>query len=414
VTTERLYYNDSYTTRFNAVITELTTYRDRPAIVLDKTFFYPESGGQPADNGRLRRVTVMDVQIRESDQAVLHILEATPDHLAEVFEVGMEVAAEVNDVRRADYRAHHSGQHILSQALIQRAEAETVGFHMSADSITIDVNRANIPENELRNAETLANEIVQSNVEIRAWFPELDELETLQRTGKLRKMPDVVGKVRIVDIGGFDVTACGGTHVARTGEIGMIKIVKTEKRGSTTRIEFRCGVRALSDYRSKHEVITALVNSATVAYTELPDTFARLQTQNKTLQSELKMAMEQLADYEAQDLIRTGEMRGNTVIVARAFVDRDLDRVKLLVQRLVAQPGIVALVGLAGDKAQLMFGRSENVQLDVVPLLKAALKTLGTDRGGGRPNMAQGGGIAASVEQVQAVINAAKDQVING
>jgi alanyl-tRNA synthetase len=161
-------------------------------------------------------------------------------------------------------------------------------------------------------------------------------------------------------------------------------------------------------------VITALVNSATVAYTELPDTFARLQTQNKTLQSELKMAMEQLADYEAQDLIRTGEMRGNTVIVARAFVDRDLDRVKLLVQRLVAQPGIVALVGLAGDKAQLMFGRSENVQLDVVPLLKAALKTLGTDRGGGRPNMAQGGGIAASVEQVQAVINAAKDQVING
>ncbi len=399
MTTERLYYDDSYTLDFDAHVVEQTTFKKRLALVLDRTYFYPEGGGQPPDTGQINGVTVIDVQTREDDRAVLHVL----DH--ELHDSRVE--GQIDPARRFDHMQHHSGQHVLSQALSQAASAETVSVHMSDSSMTIDVSRINIPPEGWSAVEELANRIVLEDRPVRAWFPEPDELASLA----LRKLPDVAGKVRVVDMGGFDITACGGTHVARTGEIGLIKIVKFERRGDTTRLEFRCGERSLRDYRDKNDVINRLVNDMTVGYWELPDAMRRLRDENKALQSELKAAREQLIDAEAMALLPAATRRGDYQIVARAFEGRDVNQVRLLAQKLTAHPGTIALFGIAGDKAQLLFGRADNVGADMTDLLKVGLAALGSERGGGRPNFAQGGGVPASLEDVTRALQQAEQAI---
>lgn len=393
MTTERLYYNDAYTLHFEANVLEVTEHAQHPALVLDRTYFYPEGGGQPSDRGTLNGVRVIDVQTRPSDRAVLHVLESPL--------TATRVTGVIDGERRRDLRLHHSGQHVLSQALERAAQARTVSVHMSETSMTIDVDRVNIAPETWSAVEALANQIVLENRPVRAWFPTPEELAALN----LRKLPDVDGKVRIVDIGGFDITACGGTHVKCTGEIGIIKVIKAERRGETTRLEFKCGERALHDFQAKNEAINRLTAMLTVGYWELPETVARLQEQNRALQSELRAAREQLAVYEARSLLASASAQGAYRLVARAFA-RSADEVRLLAQALVAESGVIALLGATGEKAQLIFARSADVSLDVVPLLKKALDQLG-GRGGGRPNMAQGGGVNADVDQVQAAINAA-------
>jgi alanyl-tRNA synthetase len=397
--TERLYYDDAYTLHFNAEVVERTEYKKNPAVVLDRTYFFPESGGQPADNGLLNTVRVIDVQTREADRAVLHIL-------AQPLEAD-RVEAQIDASRRLDHMQHHSGQHILSQALSRAAHAETVSVHMSTDSMTIDVNRAGISPEEWIAAEELANDIVQRNLAVRCWYPAPDELATLP----IRKMPDVVGKVRIVDMGGFDVTACGGTHVAHTGEIGLIKVVKYERSGDTTRLEFRCGTRAMADYRAKNDVINRLIGELTVGYQDIHEAVKRLQSDNKSLRSELKLAKDQLADADAANLIATAHLKGQLRIVTLAFENRDVNDVRLLAQKIAAHPDTVVLFGVAGDKSQLIFGRAQNVSLDVVPLLKQALSQIKCERGGGKPDFAQGGGVPASLAEVKAALETAQRQL---
>src|SRR5579859_4807197 len=258
-------------------------------------------------------VPVIDVQTRDSDYAVLHVLDHALDDI--------RVEGVIDADRRMDHMQHHSGQHVLSQALIQVAEANTVSVHMSGDTMTIDMKRTNLTADEWWAVEDMANTVVMENRPVRAWFPDPDDLAKLH----LRKLPDVVGKVRVIDMGGFDVTACGGTHVARTGEIGLIKVVRFERRGETTRLEFKCGGRSLHDYRAKNDVVNRLASDLTVGYWEIPDAVQRLQTEAKSLRSELKAAREQLIEAEAQTLASTASVHGNLRIVARAYEGRDVN-----------------------------------------------------------------------------------------
>ncbi|GAB4547233.1 MAG: DHHA1 domain-containing protein [Anaerolineae bacterium] len=398
MTTERLYYDDAYTTQFEARAIEQTTYAERPALVLDRTYFFPEGGGQPADTGTLNGVSVLDVQTRPADRAVLHILEKplSDTHLE----------AQINAARRFDHMQHHSGQHILSQALEQAIQARTLSVHMSSESMTIDVNRTNITAEEWEAVEVLANRIVQENRVVRCWFPDADELAALS----IRKLPQVEGKLRIVDVGGFDITACGGTHVARTGEIGQIKVVRADRRGETTRLEFRCGWRALNDYRAKNEMINRLTSALTVGYWELDQSVARLQDENRAMRSDLKALREQLAAYEADRLWDEAEVLGEMRLLVRAF-ERSADEVRLLAAQLAAKPKTIALLGAAGEKAQFVFARSEDATGDMSAMLKAALAVVGA-KGGGRPNMAQGGGVPADLSKVETALAAAKSLLL--
>jgi alanyl-tRNA synthetase len=400
--TERLYYADSYTRAFSARIVERLHVEDRPAVVLDRTYFYPASGGQPADHGALNGVPVLDVLVRAADEAVLHVLQA---ELA-----GAEAQGEVEWERRFDHMQQHSGQHILSQAFLRAAEAETVSFHLSPGSVTIDLAGPALDDAAVARAEDVANAVVVADVPVRAWFPSEAELARLA----LRRTPDGLapGALRVVAIGDFDFNACGGTHVARAGELGLIKVVKLERRGAATRVEFRCGGRALADYRRKNEMMVALAAEFTCGVDEVPQAVGRLRTEAQEDRRALKAAREELLDYEAAALLAAAPARNGWRVVRRAWPEREPAELRGLAGRLAAQPGAVALLGNAGPKAQLVLARSADIQPDMRPALQAALAALGGGRGGGNPALAQGGGSAATLAQVESALAEAEATLV--
>ncbi len=405
--TERLYYTDPYVTTFNAHIVERLTVDGRPALVLDRTAFYPTGGGQPFDRGRLNAVDVLEVMTRDSDGAVIHLL--TEDILADT------VQGEIDWPRRFDHMQHHTGQHILTQAFIAIAGTKTVGFHLGEDSVTIDLNQTPISPEAIIAAEDLANAIVTRDLPVRAWFPADEELAALA----LRKTPDVAGRLRVVAIGDFDTTACGGTHVARTGEIGLIKVVKTEKYKDMTRVEFRCGGRALRDYRRKHEVVSSLAAGFTVAVPELEQAVSRLKAENRQLRADLKVARDALLEAEADGLWTGAAIQQNLRLIRRAWTNRDLGEIRQIAALLIRRPRTIALLGLAGEKAQIVLARSADLPgPDMAAVLRRALDTLadspGAGKGGGRPDFAQGGGVNADITAVEAALREAESSVLPG
>jgi len=400
--TERLYYTDSYTTSFEAQIVEQTSLQDQPAVVLDRTYFYPTSGGQPHDGGTLGGIRVVDVSIREADGAVLHMLERPLD--------GGRVAGAIDWPRRFDHMQHHTGQHILWQAFVRVAGAATIGFHLSPDSVTIDLDKPAIDPALVDEAEDLANRIVTENRPVRAWFPPDDELARLD----LRKVPDVDGKFRVVLVEDFDANACGGTHVSRAGEIGLIKVLRVDRRGESARVEFRCGARALRDYREKHALLSRLSAELTTGYWEVPAALDKLREENKALRREIKTLRGAMLDHEAGRLWQDADRAGGYALIVRQFADRDVADVRQLVQALVAHPATVALCGVSGEKAQLILARSDDLPFDMVAALKRALAVLGVDRGGGRPSFAQGGGVAAGPDAVASALRVAAETIRPG
>ena len=399
--TERLYYEDAYTTRFSARVVERLSVGGQPAIILDRTYFYPASGGQPADQGEVNGVAVLDVFLREEDGAVLHVLAS--DVQAD------QVDCQINWSRRFDHMQHHTGQHILSQAFVQVAHARTIGFHLSADSVTIDLDKPSLPLEVVEQAEELANQIVYQNRPVRARFLAAGEENPIE----IRKLPEhLPERLRVVEVEGFDVTACGGTHVSHTGEIGLIKVLKAERHGEETRVEFRCGWRALGDYRAKNALANQLAAELTVGYWELDEAVARLKAELKATRQALNAAQERLLEEEACRLLQTASRYGEMVIVRAAFAGREIGELRALASRLIRSPSVLALVGTSGDKAHLILARSADLSYDMAATLKQALMVLGSDRGGGRPDFAQGGGVAASPDQVESALAYAEQTLL--
>jgi len=396
--TQRLYYNDSYIQRFTARIVERATIKDRPAVVLDQTCFYPTGGGQPNDTGTIGGVETLDVNSRD-DHAVVHMLagELGPED---------EVACQINYPRRFDHMQQHTGQHILTRAFVEIAGANTIAFHLGVDSVTIDLDQATLPPETVDRVEDLANQIVAENRPVKARIVSPDEFAAMN--ARARKMPDSLATdgIRIVEIADFDITACGGTHVSHAGEIGVIKILKLERKASETRVEFRCGGRALRDYRLKNAVTNMLAADLTVGAGELDQAVARLKTDIKETRAALKDAQARLIEHEASALIAAAELRGDIRLIRAALADRDVAEARALATRLVINDNTIALVALTGDKAQFLFARSANLPHDMSMALKRALAVVGSDRGGGRPEFAQGGGVA-DASQVEAALNEA-------
>ncbi len=389
----RLYYDDAYTVEFTARVSERLTHDGHPALILDQTYFYPASGGQPNDLGTINGVSVIDVTARKDDGAVIHVLESAAEDDA--------VAGVIDWTRRFDHMQHHTGQHILSQAFVQVAQANTLGFHLSTDSLTIDLDQINLSDEMVADVEDRANEVVFADRPVTARIVQPDDAEGV----RMRKLPDhlLTGGLRIIDIDGFDVTACGGTHVARTGEIGLIKLLKLEKRGDKTRVEFRCGKRALRDYREKNAIIHQLAADFTCAMPEITAAAVRLQEDVRVAQRALKTATGELLNYEADQLVSEAPERGGLVVVNRNFPNRDFGDVRGLATRITQQTGRVALLATTGAKAQIVFARSADVTADMNMLLKRILPLLGDGRGGGQAQLAQGGGSADEVQMTMAL-----------
>jgi alanyl-tRNA synthetase len=393
----RLYYDDSYTTEFTARVTERLKVGERPAVILDATYFYPTAGGQPNDKGALNDANVIDVISRDEDGAVIHVLDR--DLTADT------VNAKIDWKRRFDLMQNHTGQHILTQAFVQAAGAQTVSFHLSDDSVTIDLDQLNLSAEKIAAAEDLANRIVQENRPVSARLIDPKDAESV----RIRKIPEKMftDGLRIIEVGGFDTTACGGTHVRATGEIAMIKVIRLEKRGDKTRVEFRCGGRALDDYREKNAVVNQLTADLTCAVGEIGGAINKLRDELKAAQSALKSTANRLIEYEARELIDAAPQYNELCVVSAVFENRDVGELKMLASKLTETAWTIALLGTAGEKSQIICARSKELPIDMNPPLKAALAVLNA-RGGGRPEMAQGGGVPATVDQIRSAIDAAK------
>jgi alanyl-tRNA synthetase len=384
--TTRLYYADSYCTEFTAAAVDVRSHEGQTALVLDATHFYPTSGGQPYDTGELAGAQVLDVLVQ--DDAVLHVLAADPQ-----VKMGATVTGRIDWPRRYDHMQQHSGQHLLSQVFYRLHGHETVAVHFGAVESTLDLDAATLEPAQIAAAEQEANRLAYAALPITAYTVTQAQLPSVP----LRRPPKVSGDVRIVEIAGYDYSACGGTHVHTTAEIAPVKIVRQERRRGQTRLTFLCGLRACADYAAKHRLLTEAANLFSNEITAVPGLIGRSLEQNRDLQRRLDDLTGQLISYEARDLLATATTvnlpaGGNSVrVVRKLYADRSLDALKQAAALLRQEPGTLALLGTqAGGKLALLFARSDDVTLHAGNLLRDALKTVGGS-GGGRPEIAQGG-----------------------
>lgn len=388
--TKHLYYDDSFLYEFDAEVAVLidgSGPESRPAAILNQTAFYPTSGGQIFDTGWLlpagkQKLRVVEVAEKE-DGTILHFLEEA---------AGLEERAQVHgtiDVeRRRDHMQQHSGQHVLSAAFIQLFDVPTVSFHMGDDYCSIDLDTRSLSQRQVEEAERLANDIVVENRPVGIRFVTQTEARELG----LRKLPPA-GKdeLRLIDIQNFDLSACGGTHVHHTGQIGSILLRKTEKVKQGWRLEFVCGQRAVATARSDYTTLVDAASLFSAHLRDVPQQIRKAQEESRGSRKAREQLLEELADlYAARLLSETAESAGRKIVV-RTFADRDLAFIKLLAQRLTRQySATIALLGTTFEPPALVFGQSPGQPFDMGALMKEALAKLG-GRGGGSKDMAQGG-----------------------
>ena len=386
MSSSRLYYTDAYLTEFDAVVQDALEVGGRPAVTLDVSAFYPTSGGQPFDTGTLGDARVLDV-VDLDDDRVAHVLDrALPS--------GVPVHGAIDWNRRFDHMQQHTGQHVLSAACDRICHARTESFHLGADTSTIDLAIA-ITADQAAAAEAEANRIVWEDRPVGVRFASADEARQLP----LRKESLREGTLRLVDVEGFDLSACGGTHVSRSGGIGVIAVCGTERFKGGTRIEFVCGGRALTRFRQQRDVLAAVTRQLSVVPAELATAIERLQSENKAQRTLARSLQSQLVGYEARTLTDAAESSGGRRLVVRRMEGFDAQGLKALAMAIVATPGCVACLLNAETPPLLIVARSSDVALDSAVVLRDLIDRFG-GKGGGRPELAQGGGLTGEPDVI--------------
>ena len=380
--TERLYYNDSHLIEFEARVIDVTErVSGWTAIVLDRTAFYPTGGGQPSDTGTLSGCRV--VECIDGDETVLHVVQGTTPP------VGSEVKGRVDWSRRLDHMQQHTGQHILSQAFVTLFNAQTKSFRVLEDACEIDVDLSN-PSNEvIERSVELANNVIWEDRQITIRNVTSDEAMSLP----LRKDPARQGELRLIEIEGFDLTPCGGTHAFRTGEVGMIAVRSWQRAKGLTRIEFVAGTRALADYRRANKSAREIAELFSTGRDDAPALATHMLEEHKELNRRVRVLEEVAAGVEAERFVNEQESRADgSKVIAKVFDDRDAEALKKLAHALTSFPKTIALLFSTKDSTtRMVFARSADAEGDMNQLMKKACEML-DGRGGGRPDMAQGGG----------------------
>ena len=379
IKTERLYYNDCYLREFEARVIASGHDPRGWRMVLDRTAFYPESGGQPADHGTLSDVPVIDV-IDEGD-TVAHVLVRQLE--------GPSVKGQINWERRFDHMQQHTGQHILSAAFEKVGQYKTVSFHLGAGVSTIDLDSDRLTRRQMDEAEDLANQVIFENREVTIAFASAQKVAELG----LRKPTEREGEIRVVEVRDFDRSACGGTHVNNTGAVGMILVRKFERLKGLTRVEFVCGGRALRAARGDHATLTEAARLFSGALENVPTLISKQSEELRTASRAREKLVKRLAEYEARELWSGTEEKGGRRIIRRAFAAEDHDEAKMLAHALARQPATVALLGAKGKSAMLFFAQSPGGGADMSNILRQTATKFG-GKGGGSRDFAQGGGFA--------------------
>jgi alanyl-tRNA synthetase len=389
--TERLYYSDPYLHTFDAIVERVTPDSTRLVVTLDRTAFYPTSGGQPFDTGTLGGFRVVDV-VDAEDGTIAHLLDAAPTTTTLV--QGAAVHGDIDWPRRFDHMQQHTGQHVLSGAFDKRFGVRTVSFHLGSDVSTIDLDRE-LSASEIATAEDEANRVVWENRPVTIRFAGAEEAARLP----LRKESQRVGTLRLIDIEGFDLSACGGTHVSRTGAIGVIAVAGWERFKGGQRIQFLCGGRALRQFRTSRDVVTESVRLLSVLPADLPSTIQRLQADARDQRRALGTLQEELAKLRAQDLAASADPIPVGRLVVRAL-DADANGLKSLAAAVTAKPGHVVVLVSTSRPALVVVARSNDVANVSSQQVVAALTAQFGGRGGGKPELAQAGALDAAPETI--------------
>jgi alanyl-tRNA synthetase len=393
--TRRLYHEDSQLRAFDAVVLAVRSEGEGVLATLDATAFYPGGGGQPPDRGTLGPRSVLDVV--EADGLIWHRLDGP---LAE----GARVQCALDWARRLDHMQQHTGQHILSRAFVEVARADTMSFHMGEMDATIDIGHPGPDAALLARVEGRANEIVWSDLEVKTHV--VSEVEALRFA--LRKRPDVAGSVRVVEVEGFDWSACGGTHVRRTGQVGLIAILEVERYKGGTRVSFVCGGRALRRLRHAAALLKRLCLEFTTGEEDLPRAMGRLRQEQERLTRRLKPLLADALEREADALVAAAPRGPHGPVVARHFADRDPSEVGAL-SAMIAAKGGIALLAAGGETPRTHFSAPKGT-ISVSAILGDLSRTHGA-RGGGRPESAQG---AIPTDRVVAALEEARKAALAG
>jgi len=408
--TDRLYYVDPYLREFDATTERIESRDGRIVVTLDRTAFYPTSGGQPFDTGTIGPFRVVEV-IDEDEGTISHVIEPgtgnreprtenqneNPDLRPPNPEPGQTLHATINWQRRFDHMQQHTGQHVLSAAFERLFRIRTVSFHLGAEVSTIDLAREASPA-EIEAAEDEANRVVWEDRAVSIRFVSAEEAATLP----LRKEPVRGGTLRLIDVDGFDLSACGGTHVARTGGIGVIAVSRWDRFKGGQRLEFVCGGRALRAYRTLRDATAGSVRLLSVLPEELPVSIERLQSDLRDQKRRVTAAHEDLARYRAVELAAEAEQVGGVRLVSQSL-DADAGTLKSMAAAIAARPGFVAALWSSASPTLIVIARADDVNLSAQQVLSTLVARFG-GRGGGRPELAQGGGLVGSTDDIAAAV----------
>ena len=388
--TERLYYEDSYLWQFDAVVTSIKNGK-RPGeweVTLDRSAFYPTSGGQPFDTGVLSfgkvKAKVTDVEVDAAGEVIHTVDREIP--------AGTAVHGEIDGARRTDHMEQHGGEHMLAGAIWEKLGGTTIGLHLGQTESSIDVampdERTHLTDEEITMLENTVNERIRMDAPIRCWFPEEEELKKLP----LRKAPTVTEHVRIVAMGDFEMVACGGTHPASTGRIGLLKIISAIPAKGKIRVSFVCGGRAVSLFQTYMRyadkagaALSSPVEKLSAAAAELKYRLSEAEKRANRLETrEILAKMEEAGE----------ELKGVTLCVI-TLPETDGRAVTAAVSEYIGSKGRAVLLA-AGER--LIFARSADVKIDMNELIKRVA------RGGGRPDMASGAGIPECVSVARKIL----------
>ncbi|MFW6131642.1 MAG: alanyl-tRNA editing protein [Candidatus Aminicenantaceae bacterium] len=346
--TKRIYFEDPYQVEFEAKVLKRVKQDNKFALILDQTCFYPESGGQPNDKGGLNGVEVTEVK-EEGDQ-ILHFVneEITANR----------VKGKIEWERRFDHMQQHTGQHVLSQCAHRIYEAETLSFHLGDEYSTLEIDKRKIKEKEIDKLEDCVNKIIFLDKEIKTYFVHEDKIKSVP----LRRPPKKGGEIRVVEVDNFEYSACGGTHVKRTGEIGLFKITKWDRIRDNVRLEFLCGKRAVEDYRIKDRIIRSLSERFTVHEKELYSSIEKKLSELKDQKKEIKKLKLKLADFEVEKIVQGADNK----IIKKIYNTKSRDELKLLAINVIEKGNYVVLFGLRmKEGCHIILACSEEAGLDM-------------------------------------------------
>ena len=384
--TKQLYFNQTMQTEFTAEVTE--TLRDEHGfgVILPKTLFYPTSGGQAHDTGVIGTAKVVDVVIND-DGRILHYLDRE-------IEVGI-YPSKIDWERRFANMQHHTGQHIFSATFWQELQLETLSSHISGETpSTIDFDVDALTPEQIARVEDVANAVVFENRPVKTYFVS-DKSEV-----PFRRPPKVDGEIRVIEIEGFDYSACGGTHCPQTGMVGTLKIIRTERIKQRLRIHFIAGWQTLNFLRSTQNAAQETAFLFDVGVVDMKEAVERMQSQFKESERELKALRQMKLDTEVEKLAQFAERVDDKWLATKLFEDRDAGELRMLASKLRLFPKMVALLAsFDGKKLSLVAACADDTDLNASELLRDHLAPFG-GRGGGDLTIAQGGGPAEDVDEL--------------